>query len=134
MAAIDAIDGIGHRNATRLRKAGIRTTEALLRRASNRKGRRLLAEATSFSDQQIMGWVNRADLMRIKGVGEEYADLLEAAGVDTVRALRNRNATNLLKKMVEQNRKRKLVRRLPTESMVDRWVRHAKDLPPVVSH
>ena len=134
MAAIDAIDGIGHRNATRLRKAGIRTTEALLRRASNRSGRRQLAETTAFTEQQIMAWVNRADLMRVKGVGEEYADLLEAAGVDTVRALRNRNAVNLLHKMVEQNRKRKLVRRLPTESMVERWVRHAKDLPPVVSH
>ena len=134
MASIDAIEGLGHRNATRMRKAGIRTTEALLRRASTRKGRRVLAQDTGFTEQQILAWVNRADLMRIKGVGEEYSDLLEAAGVDTVKELRNRNAVNLLNRMIEQNRKRKLVRRLPTEAMVDRWVSHAKDLPPIISY
>lgn len=134
MASIDAISRIGHRNATRLRKAGIRTTEALIRRAASRKGRRTLAEETGFTEQQLLTWVNRADLLRVKGVGQEYADLLEAAGADTVRALRNRNPVNLLKRIVDQNKKKKLVRRLPTEAMVERWVGHAKELPPVVSN
>ncbi len=134
MASIDAISRMGHRNATRLRKAGIRTTEALIRRAASRKGRRTLAEETGFTEQQLLTWVNRADLLRVKGVGQEYADLLEAAGADTVRALRNRSPANLLKRMVDQNRKKKLVRRLPTPAMVERWVGHAKELPPVVSN
>jgi predicted flap endonuclease-1-like 5' DNA nuclease len=78
--------------------------------------------------------VNRADLMRVKGIGEEYSDLLEAAGVDTVKELRNRRPTNLLKRMVDANKKKKLVRRLPTEAMVERWVAQAKELPPVVRY
>lgn len=134
MASIDAISRLSHRNATKLRKAGIRTTEALLRRAANRKGRRTLAEETGFTEQQLLAWVYRSDLLRVKGVGEEYADLLEAAGADTVRALRNRSPANLLKRMVEMNKKKKLVRRLPTQAMVERWVGHAKELPPIVSN
>ena len=134
MASIDAISRLGHRNATKLRKAGIRTTEALLNRAATRKGRRALAEQTGFTEQQLLTWVNRGDLLRVKGVGQEYADLLEAAGADTVRALRNRSPANLLKRMVEQNKKARLVRRLPTPAMVERWVAHARELPPVVSN
>lgn len=134
MASIDAIEGIGVRNATKLRKARIRTTEALLKRGSDRTSRRRLVAATGFTSQQILEWVNRADLMRVKGVGEEYSDLLEAAGVDTVKELRNRSAANLTTKMAEVNRNRRLVRRLPTESMVKRWVAHAKKLTPIVKH
>ncbi len=134
MASIDAIEGIGHAQATKLRKARIRTTEALLRAAATRAGRRSVAEATGLSEQQVLAWVNRADLMRVKGVGEEYSDLLEAAGVDTVRELRRRNAANLLTTMIEVNAKKRLVRRLPTLGMVERWVDHAKDLDPVVAH
>jgi predicted flap endonuclease-1-like 5' DNA nuclease len=134
VASIDTIEGIGVKYATKLRKARVRTTEALLKRGATRKGRNELAEATGFSSHQILEWVNRADLMRVKGVGEEYSDLLEAAGVDTVKELRNRNAANLLSKMVEVNQKQRLVRRLPTQSMVDRWVAHAKDLAPVVKY
>jgi predicted flap endonuclease-1-like 5' DNA nuclease len=131
MASIDAIEGIGHKHATSLRKAGVRTTEALLKAGATRKGRHGLAEATGLSDHLIVEWVNRADLMRVKGVGEEYSDLLEAAGVDTVRELRRRNAVNLLGAMVDVNAKKRLVRRLPTLSMVERWVDHAKSLEPV---
>ena len=92
MASIDAIEGIGVKNATTLRKLRVRTTEALLKAGATRKGRKELAAASGFSEHQILEWVNRADLFRVKGVGEEYSDLLEAAGVDTVKELRTRNA------------------------------------------
>lgn len=134
MASIDAIEGIGHAHATKLRKARIRTTEALLKAGATRAGRKNVAEATGLSEQLILSWVNRADLMRVKGVGEEYSDLLEAAGVDTVRELRRRNAANLLTTMIEVNSEKRLVRRLPTQAMVDRWVDHAKTLDPLVSY
>ena len=134
MASIDAIEGIGHKYATRLRKARIRTTEALLKRGATRSLRKQLAEATGFTTHQILEWVNRADLFRVKGIGEEYSDLLESAGVDTVKELRTRNAANLTAKMIEVNKKKRLVRRLPTETMVAGWIAAAKELDPVVTH
>lgn len=134
MASIDTIEGIGHRQATKLRKARVRTTEALLKVGATRKGRRELAEQIGVAEKLMLEWVNRADLMRVKGVGEEYSDLLEAAGVDTVKELRRRNAANLLNAMIEVNKKKRLVRRLPTEAMVARWVDSAKGLDPVVTY
>lgn len=134
MGSIDTIEGIGVRNATRLRKARIRTTEALLKRGSTRAGRRQVAKATGLTEKSILEWVNRADLMRVKGVGQEYSDLLEAAGVDTVKELRNRKPENLLSAMTDLNRKKRLVRRLPTLPMVEAWVEHAKNLPPIIRH
>ena len=134
MPSIDAVEGIGQRTATKLRKNGIRTTDALLKRAGDRKGRRKFAAETGFTEKQLLEWVNRSDLMRCKGIGGEYSDLLESAGVDTIKELRRRNATSLTNKMVEINEKKKLVRRLPTESMVSRWIESAKDLEPSVKH
>ena len=134
MASIDAIEGIGVKYARTLRKAGIRTTEALLKRGATRTGRRQLSEETGFTTHQILEWVNRADLFRVKGIGEEYSDLVESAGVDTVKELRTRNAANLTAKMIEVNQKKRLVRRLPTESMVSGWIASAKDLDPVVKY
>lgn len=134
MPSIDAVEGIAQRTATKLRKNGIRTTEALMKRAADRNGRKALGAATGFTEKQILEWVNRADLMRCKGIGGEYSDLLEAAGVDTIKELRRRNATSLTNKMVEINEKMKLVRRLPTESMVSRWIEFAKDLDPLVKN
>ncbi len=134
MASIDAIEGIVHKHATSLRKARIRTVEALLKNGATRKGRRDIAAATNISEKLILEWVNRADLMRVRGVGEEYSDLLEAAGVDTVRELRRRNPANLLASMVEVNSRHRLVRRLPTEAMVERWVEHARELDPIVTY
>ena len=134
MASIDAIEGIGVKYATKLRKARIRTTEALLKRGATRSGRKQLSEETGFTSHQILEWVNRADLFRVKGVGEEYSDLLEAAGVDTVKELRTRNAANLTAKMIEINQKKRLVRRLPTESMVSGWIEGAKGLDPIVKY
>ena len=134
MASIDTIEGIGHKMATSLRKARIRTVEALLKKGATRKGRREIAVATGISEKLILEWVNRADLMRVRGVGEEYSDLLEAAGVDTVKELRRRNSVNLLAAMIEVKSNKALVRRLPTEAMVERWVAHANELEAVVKH
>ncbi|MFP5310177.1 MAG: DUF4332 domain-containing protein [Actinomycetes bacterium] len=136
MASIDAIEGIGPRHAEKLRAAGVRTCEALLARGATRKGRKELAESTGLGDTRILEWVNRADLMRVKGVSSQYSDLLEAAGVDTVKELRRRNARNLTEAMEAANRRRrnKLVQRTPSEKVVQKWIDGAKALPPVVQH
>lgn len=134
MASISAIQSMGHRNETKLRKAGVRTTDSLLKVAATRTGRRRLAKETGLSESDILSWVNRADLLRITGVGSEYADLLEVAGVDTIRELRRRNPARLLEAMTELNLRKRLVRRLPTEGMVSGWVDEAKTLEPLVTH
>jgi predicted flap endonuclease-1-like 5' DNA nuclease len=134
VASISAIQSMGHRNGTKLRKAGVRTTDSLLKVAATRTGRRRLAKETGLPEGDILSWANRADLLRITGVGSEYADLLEVAGVDTIRELRRRNPERLLDSMTELNLRKRLVRRLPTEGMVAGWVDDAKDLEPLVSH
>ncbi|MBE9525279.1 MAG: DUF4332 domain-containing protein [Chloroflexi bacterium] len=128
------IEGIGPVNASNLQKAGVLTTERLLKVGASKTGRRNLAAQADISESQILEWVNRADLMRVKGVGEEYSDLLEAAGVDTVKELRRRNADNLLGAMLGVNAAKKLVRRPPSLSMVQAWVESAKSLEPVVTY
>ena len=132
MPSIDAIGGIEPARATKLRKARIRTTEALLKKGATRAGRKKLATATGFTEQQITEWVNRADLLRVSGVGAEYSDLLEAVGVDTVKELKTRKAASLHAKLVEANVHKRLVRRLPTEAMVARWVSAAAKLEPAI--
>lgn len=133
MASITAV-GLPVREATKLRKNGVRTTDALLRTAATKTGRRRLAGRAKLTERDVLGWVNRADLMRVKGVGPEYADLLEAAGVDTVKELRTRNPKNLLETMADLNARKRLVRRLPTPGMVEGWVDDAKGLHPVVKY
>ncbi len=133
MASITAV-GLPTPDATKLRKNGVRTTDALLRVAATKTGRRKLAGKTKLSEREVLAWVNRADLMRVKGIGPEYADLLEVAGVDTVKELRTRNPQNLLEAMTELNSRKRLVRRLPTGGMVDGWVVAAKDLDPRVKY
>lgn len=128
MPSIDSIAGLGVRQATTLRKARIRTTEGLLKRGATRAGRKRLAKATGLSEELIMAWVNRADLMRVKGIGREYSDLLGATGVETVRELRTRKPANLHSRLVKVNEKKHLVRRLPTTEMVEGWVAHASKL------
>lgn len=128
------IEGVGAVYAEKLKTAGITTTEGLLERAKSPKLRKELAAATGIDETRILKWANMADLMRIKGVGEEYSELLEAAGVDTVKELKARVPANLTKAMAEANAKRKLVRALPTESMVEKWVAQAKELPPVLTY
>lgn len=133
MGSIGEMRGIQPKEATRLRKAGVRTTESLLRHASTKRGRNALAKATDLDPGRLLEWVNSADLMRIKGVGAEYADLLKTVGVDNVRALRRRNPRSLLSAMAEVNDQKRLVRRLPTESMVAAWVEAASETEPAVS-
>ena len=126
---ITDIEGIEADIAAALKSAGIRTTGRFLEIARSPKGRRKLAEETGFDEKKILCWANMADKMRIKGVGEEYAELLHAAGVDTVKDLKYRNPANLAKAMAAANSKRKLVRLLPSEKAVLRWIEHAKKLP-----
>ncbi len=134
MASIAAIESMDQRDATKLRKAGVRTTDALLKTAATRSGRRRLAREAHLSESEILSWVNRADLMRIKGIGSEYADLMEAVGVDTIRELRRRNPDRLLTAMTEMNVRRRLIRRLPTNGMVAGWIEAAKGIEPLVTH
>jgi len=128
------IEGVGKTFAKKLKAAGIHTTDALLKRGADKKGRKAVAAETGIDETYILKWTNMSDLMRIKGVGEEYSELLEAAGVDTVKELRNRNPANLSKAMVEANAKRKLVRLIPGEKKVTDWVGQAKKLKPVMTY
>ena len=134
MANLLDIEGVGEAYAAKLKAAGVANTDDLLKAGSTPKGRKDLAEKTGISEALILKWINRVDLFRIKGVGEEYSDLLEAAGVDTVPELAQRKAENLLQKMTEVNAKKKLVRRLPTLEMVENWVEQAKKLPRVITY
>ena len=129
MTKLTKIEGIGETFAQKMLDAGIETTEALLDRGATPGGRAAVAEATGISETLILKWVNRADLFRIKGIGEEYADLLEVAGVDTVPELAQRNPQNLHKTLVEVNEEKKLVRRVPPLKSVKSWVAQAKELP-----
>ena len=134
MTRLLEVEGIGPAYATRLEKAGIRSIEALLKEGGSASGRKALAGSSGVDEGKLLEWVNHADLMRIKGVGSEYADLLEAAGVDTVVELAVRNADNLHARMTEVNAAKKLVRRAPSLSETQRWVSQAKALPRAVTH
>ena len=123
---ITDIDGIDGEVAATLKSVGIRSTERLLEAARTVKGRKALAEKTGFDEKQLLCWANVADRMRIKGISKEYAELLQAAGVDTVKELKYRNPANLAKAMADANKKRKMVRLLPSEKVVCRWIESAK--------
>jgi predicted flap endonuclease-1-like 5' DNA nuclease len=127
--AIMDIRGIGPLAAGKLKAVGIRTTEKLLEAAKSAKGRKALAARIGVDEKTILRWANLVDRMRIKGVGEDYAKLLQAVGVDTVKELKYRNVGKLAEAMREANKKSRLVRLLPSEQRVQRWVDHAKQLP-----
>ena len=134
MPNIKAIEGIGPVYAEKLTALGIRTVEKLLEKGASPEGRQALAEQSGISPKLILEWVNHSDLFRIKGVGEEYSDLLEAAGVDTIPELAQRNAENLFLKLVATNEEKKLVRRLPVQKQVADWIEQAKKLPRVMTY
>lgn len=134
MASLESIEGIGQKHAATLRAAGIATQEDLLAKCATKKDRQALAEATGISEKLILEWVNRADLARINGVGTQFADLLEQAGVDSVPELAQRNAANLQAKMVEVNEQKNLVNRVPSAAEVEKWIAEAKTLPRAVHH
>ncbi len=134
MAKLSEIEGIGETYQAKLQEAGIKSIEALLDKGSEKKARKELAEKTGISEKLVLNWVNRADLARVKGVSTQYADLLESAGVDTVPELAQRRPDNLHKKMLEVNEEKKLVRRPPSASEVEKWVAQAKELPRKVNY
>jgi predicted flap endonuclease-1-like 5' DNA nuclease len=131
---IEQVEGIGPSYAERLAAAEIKTTDDLLGRCAGASGRKDVSARTGVTESQLLKWVNLADLMRISGVGSEYSELLEAAGVDTVRELRNRNPTNLAVRMKEVNLEKKLARSSPSVKTVEKWVTQAAGLDSVVSH
>nr|WP_321982393.1 DUF4332 domain-containing protein [uncultured Cohaesibacter sp.] len=132
--SIAKIEGIGPAYTEKLKAVGITNTNAYLEKAKDAAGRKALEEETGIDHARILKWANMADLMRIKGVGEEYSELLEAAGVDTVKELRNRNAVNLTAAMKDANVEKKLVRQVPALANVERWVAEAKQLPPMMTY
>jgi predicted flap endonuclease-1-like 5' DNA nuclease len=131
---IEEIEGIGPKKTESLVSADIKTTEDLLSKCGTVRGREVLAKVTGLTEKELLKFVNMADLMRINGVGEEYSELLEAAGVDTVKELKMRRPDNLTAKLAEVNQTKKLVRSLPSESVVAGWVEQAKTMQPMVSH
>ena len=131
---ITDIDGIDGEVAMALKSAGIRSTERLLEAARTVKGRKALAEKTGFDEKQLLCWANVADRMRVRGISREYAELLQAAGVDTVKELKYRNPANLANAMAEANKKRKMVRLLPSEKVVGTWIENAKKLQLKISY
>ena len=134
MTKLTTIEGIGPAFEEKLQNAGITSCEALLEKGSTSKGRDEIAEASGVDGGRILKFVNHADLMRVKGVGGEYAELLEAAGVDSVPELAQRNADNLAAKMEEINAAKSLVRALPSATSVQEWIAQAKDMEKVVTH
>jgi len=132
--AMQFIEGIGPAYAAQLDAAGINSTESLLERGATPAGRSGLADETGISPKLILTWVNHADLMRVKGVGSQFADLLEEAGVDTVPDLARRNAANLHEKIVTVNEEKHLVRQLPSSAEVEKWVDEAKEMPRIVQY
>lgn len=134
MAKLLDVEGIGPVNAEKLKNAGVGSTDSLLSMGGTAAGRKDLAAKADVSEKLLLEWVNHVDLFRIRGVGEEYADLLEEAGVDTVVELAQRRADNLLSKMTEVNASKNLVNKMPALSQVEDWVAQAKKLPRAISY
>ena len=134
MATLKSIEGIGEVYAEKLKAAGLTTAEDLLATCSTPKGRKEIADKTGIGDALVLRWVNHVDLFRVKGVGPEYAELLEAAGVDTIPELAQRKAENLFEKMLAVNAEKKKVRRPPRLEQVQDWVEQAKQLPRVINY
>lgn len=131
---IEEIEGIGPAYAKKLEKAKVKTTNDFLKLCCDAKGRKAVSAETGVSEKLLLTWVNLADLMRIKGIGKQFSELLEASGVDTVKELRNRRPDNLAEKMAEVNAKKKLTRAVPSQSMVEEWVAAAKKMKPLITH
>jgi predicted flap endonuclease-1-like 5' DNA nuclease len=134
MVSLLKIEGVGKTYAEKLRMAGIQSLQSFLEEGATRTGRKQIAERAGIDEGLILEWVNHVDLMRIKGVGEEYSDLLEEAGVDTIVELAQRNPDNLARTMLAVNLEKKLVRKMPTRDQVADWIVQAKKLPRVVQY
>jgi len=134
MAKLSIIEGIGEAYKTKLNEVGIKSIEDLLEKGITKSSREEIAEKSGISEKLVLRWLNHADLMRIKGIGGEFSEILEAAGVDTVPELARRNAENLTAKIEEVNKEKELVRRTPTIKMVEEWIKQAKKLPRVLEY
>ena len=134
MSKLSIIEGIGEVYESKLQEAGVKSIESLLSTCATKKGRTELAEKTGISEKLILKWANHADLCRINGIGGEYSELLEAAGVDTVPELATRKGENLFKKMQETNDAKSLVRKLPTQAQVEDWIKQASELPRILQY
>lgn len=131
---ITMIEGIGSANKEKLAAAGISTIEGLLEKGASKKGRKEIADASGIGEGVILDWVNMADLFRINGIASQFAELLKAAGVDTVKELRTRNAENLHKALTDTNAEKNLTRAIPAISQIQDFIGQAKLLEPVVTH
>lgn len=131
---IDSVEGIGPVYAEKLGAAGYTSTDKLLEAGASKAGRKKIAEETGLKESQILVWVNMCDLFRVNGVAGQFAELLKASGVDTVKELRTRNAENLAAKMAEVNEEKKLTRQVPSAKVVTGWVEQAKELPPMLTY
>lgn len=134
MPKLENVEGIGDVYGAKLREAGVTSIAVLLEKGSTPRGRQEIADKSDLSPKRILTWINHADLKRIKGVERQYSELLEAAGVDTVVELAQRNPVNLHQKMLETNEEKSLVRRPPSLSMVEKWIEQAKTLPRVIHY
>lgn len=131
---VETIEGVGEVYAAKLNEAGIKTTEDLLAKCAAPKGRKELAEATGISEKLVLKWTNHSDLMRINGVAGQFAELLEASGVDTVKELKHRVPANLKAKMDEVNAVKNLVNRVPNLPEIEKMVEQAKELEPIMTY
>jgi len=131
---IDEIQGIGPTYKEKFTNANISTTKALLKECGTKSGRKLMAEKSGFTESQILDWTNMADMMRINGVGGQFAELLKGTGVDTVKELAIRNAENLTNAMEELNAQKHLAKTQPSLTMVTKWIEEAKTMAPAISH
>ena len=133
MNSIDSINGMTHTEATKLRRARVRTTVTFLQIASTRSGRALLTKETGITSPKLLHWAKRAELMKIKNLGRDYADLLEAVGVESVADLKRRNPESLHEMMKNANQVKKIVDRMPSLKRVTNWIDDSKDIVITVS-
>ncbi len=131
---VETIEGVGAVYGEKLNAAGINTTEDILAKCANPKGRKEFAEATGISEKLILKWTNHSDLMRINGIAGQFAELLEASGVDTVKELKHRVPANLKAKLDEVNEAKNLVNRVPALSEIEKMVEQAKELEPLLTY
>ncbi len=131
---IEEIEGIGPAYAAKLEPCGIKTTAALLKRCADPKGRQQIAAQSGIPEPLLLKWANLADLMRVRGIGRQYAELLEGAGVDTIKELRHRKPRNLAVLMAEVNEVKKVTRRIPIPSMIEEWIETAAKLAPAITY
>ena len=131
---IDEIEGIGPVNREKLVAIGIETCGDLLAKCGSKKGRTECSATTGIGESQLLTWANMADMMRVSGIGPQFAELLEASGVDTVKELQHRNAANLAAKMEEVNKEKNLANAVPAESVIEKWIVQAKEMEPTITH